>query len=289
MNNLSLINAYKPNKYTYKGKTIIFETKNNKYVYKENNNLELFNYLSSRNFNNYPKIIDTNISEYINDTIYSDEERSLDLISLIASLHNKTSYYKDVTKDKYKEIYDNILSNVKHLQETYNNYFDQFFKELYQSPSHYLFLRNYSKLKNNLAFVNHELDNWYDLIKDKNDVRISVIHNNLSLDHFIKSDKDYLISWDKATKDIPILDIVKLYKKEYFNLNFDNLLKQYFNKYPLKEDEQKLLFILISLPDEITFGKDEFKSVINIRNNLDYIYKTEQLIRPYYLKDEKDK
>jgi hypothetical protein len=288
MNNLSLINSYKPNKYTYKGKVIIFKTNNNTYVYKNINNTKLYDYLSSRNFNNYPKQIDTNIYEYINDTNYSDEQRSQDLIFLVSQLHNKTTYYKDVTSDKYKEIYDNILSNVNHLQEVYNNYFDIFFKELYNSPSHYLFLRNYTKLKNNLLFTKQELDNWYELVKDKKEVRLSIIHNNLSLNHFLKSDKDYLISWDKYSTDIPILDIVKLYKKEYFNLNFNNLIKIYFNKITLTDDEKKLLFILLSLPDEIIFDKNEFKSCINIRNNLDYIYKTEELIRPYYLENQKE-
>ncbi|MBE6158512.1 MAG: hypothetical protein E7159_01650 [Firmicutes bacterium] len=292
MNRLSLIKEYNPTKYTFKGKTIIFNTNNNKLILKESNKdiNELFNYLHSRNFNNIPDIIKStnniNIYNYIDDINYSKEQRSIDLINTIISLHKKTSYYKDVTIDKYKEIYDNILSNINYLKENYNNYYDTFFKEIYHSPSHYLFLRNFTKINNNLDFCKKELDNYYDLVKEKTDVRVSTIHNNLSLDHFIKSDKDYLISWDKSTIDIPILDIISLYKKEYLNINFNNLLNKYITI--LNEDEIKLLFILLSLPPLIKFDNNEFISCINIRNTLDYIYKTEELIRPYYLKNQKE-
>ncbi len=292
MNRLSLIKEYNPTKYTFKGKTIIFNTNNNKLILKESNKdiNELFNYLHSRNFHNIPDVIKStnniNIYNYIDDINYSKEQRSIDLINTIISLHKKTSYYKDVTIDKYKEIYDNILSNINYLKETYNNYYDTFFKEIYHSPSHYLFLRNYSKIINNLDFCKKELDNYYDLVKEKLDVRVSTIHNNLSLDHFIKSDKDYLISWDKSTIDIPILDIISLYKKEYLNINFNNLLNKYI--VILNEDEIKLLFILLSLPPLIKFDNNEFIYCINIRNTLDYIYKTEELIRPYYLKNQKE-
>ena len=293
MNRLSLIKEYNPTKYIFKGKTIIFNTNDNKYILKESNKdiNKLFNYLHSRNFHNTPNIIKStnniNIYNYIDDINYSKEERSMDLINTIISLHKKTSYYKDVTTDKYQEIYDNILSNINYLKETYNNYYDTFFKEIYHSPSHYLFLRNFTKINNNLDFCKKELDNYYDLVKEKLDVRVSTIHNNLSLDHFIKNDKEYLISWDKSTIDIPILDIISLYKKEYLNINFNNLLSKYITI--LNEDEIKLLFILLSLPPLIKFDNNEFISCINIRNNLDYIYKTEELIRPYYLKDQKEK
>ena len=60
--------------------------------------------------------------------------------------------------------------------------------------------------------------------------RISLIHNNLELNHYIRGeDKDYLISWDNATFDSPVLDLVHLYKKEFFNVEFSSLFKIYNN------------------------------------------------------------
>ena len=56
----------------------------------------------------------------------------------------------------------------------------------------------------------------------------------------------------------------------------------YQNKYPLNESEKKLLFVVISLPKKINIQSTEFKTCIEVRNTLDYLFKTEKLVRPYY-------
>ena len=44
--------------------------------------------------------------EYVEDVNISLEQKALDLIKVVALLHSKTTYFKEVTKDKYKEIYE---------------------------------------------------------------------------------------------------------------------------------------------------------------------------------------
>ena len=56
----------------------------------------------------------------------------------------------------------------------------------------------------------------------------------------------------------------------------------YQKKYPLSESEKKLFFIIISLPKKINFEDSEFKTCIEVRNVLDYLFKTENLVWPYY-------
>ena len=55
------------------------------------------------------------------------------------------------------------------------------------SPSHYSFIRNSYKLFAALDFSNSELDAWYDLVREETKKRVSLIHNKVSLDHFVKS------------------------------------------------------------------------------------------------------
>ena len=287
---------YKPYRYTYKGSATIIESTSGNYVIKERKRdlNSLFSYLKSRNFDNFPNLVDDSrknieVFEYIDDVTYPKEQRANDLINLVSKLHYKTSYYKDVTEDNFKEIYETIKDNITYYNDLYDKYFDDFFKEVYLSPSKYLFMRNFSKIKANLNFCQNELDNWYSLVKDNKKIRVSVIHNNLNLSHFIKNDKEYLISWNDAKVDTPILDLVTLYKREYFDLNFENIINTYLNSYKLSDDELKLFFILISIPKEIKFENNEFENCYEIRQQLDYIFKTENLIRPYYTKDKKEK
>jgi len=282
--------VYKPYRLTLKGNTTILETTSGHFVAKEKNDKDikrLHTYLKSRNFDFFPNLIDDtrselNVYEYIDEIDMPREQKALDMIDLVTILHNKTTYYKEVSEDTYKEIYENISNNIVHLTEYYNSNFDMIHEEVYMSPSHYSLIRNASKILSCLNFCKSELDEWYEIVRDKNKQRVALIHNNLETDHYIKGTKEALISWEKSKVDTPILDLINFYKKEYFELDFEVLLNRYTQNYNLSEDEKKLFFIVISLPPEIKLYENEYKSCRNVRNGLDYVYKTESLIRPYY-------
>lgn len=286
---------YKPYRYTIKGKTTLLETTSGDFIVKEKNNdiKTIYNYLLSRNFDYFPDLIDetrkdVNVFKKIDDVVMPKEQRMDDLIDLVGLLHSKTSYYKEVSEDTYKEIYENIKSNIDYGKVYYNNLYDKIQNEVYMSPSHYSLIRNVSKILSAYDFCDNELNIWYEDVKTENKQRVALIHNNLETSHYIRNDKGYLISWDYAKVDTPVLDIVKLYQKEYFNYDFATIIKRYFGKYPLLDSEKKLFFILISLPPIITFENSEYNNCINVRNNLDYIFKTENLVRPYYSKEQEE-
>lgn len=280
---------YKPYRYTLKGNITLLQTTSGDFVVKPKNNdiKSIYSYLKSRNFDYFPSLIDesrndVHVFEYVKDTPMPKEQKASDLMNLVALLHNKTTYYKVVNDDTFKSIYDTIKSNIDDLQRYYDKLIIEIHGMEYMSPSSYLIIRNSSKIFSCLLFCQSELDNWFELVKEEKKQRVCMIHNNLSLDHFIKNDKDYLISWDKSKVDNPVLDLITFYKNSYFDLDFETLLENYLSKYPLTESEKKLLFIVISLPPKIKIEKSEFNSCKSIRNSLDYLFKTEELIRPYY-------
>lgn len=287
---------YKPYRYTIKGKATILETTSGDFIIKEKNKdlNELYNYLISRGFDNFPKLIDSsrkdlNVFEYVDTINMPKEQMCDDIIDLIASLHNKTSYFKEVSEDKFKSIYEDIKSNISFLKNYYDTMYEIGFSEEFMSPATYLFMRNFYKINAALDFCDREIDEWYELIKGESKIRVSVVHNNLSIEHFLKGNKEVLISWDNYLIDTPIIDIVKLYKNEYLNMNFSEVLERYFYKFPLLPYEQKLLFVLITMPPEIKMINDEFNKCKNISKVIDYVFKTEDLIRPYYAEEEEKK
>lgn len=291
-----LKSIYKPYRYTLKGKATILETTSGNFLVKPKNKdlNELYNYLISRGFDNFPKLIDAsrkdvNVFEYIDTIRMPKEQMCDDIIDLIASLHNKTSYFKEVSEDTYKEIYEDIKSNIAYLKNYYDTLYEIGFNEVYQSPSTYQFMRNFYKINVAIDFASKELDDWYELIKGETKIRVCVVHNNLSIDHYLKSDKEVLISWDNYLIDTPIIDIVKLYKNEYLNMNFSEALERYFYKFPLLPHEKKLLFILITLPPEIKEEDTIFNQCMRNNKVIDYIFKTEDLIRPYYTEEKEEK
>ena len=288
-----LKSIYKPYRYTIKGKSTILETTCGDFIIKPKNKdiNELYTYLTNRGFINYPKIIDSsrdevNVFEYVEDVKLPKEQKCDDLIEIIASLHNKTSYFKEVSEDKFKSIYEDVLSNINYLSNYYNTLYEIGFNEVYASPSNYIFMRNYYKLNSALEYAKSELENWYSLVTSETKIRVCLIHNNLELNHLLN---DKLISWDNYMIDTPVIDIVKLYKKEWKNINFSEILERYMYKFPLLEYEKKLLFILISMPPEIKKSDNEFEKCKVVSEVMDYVFKTEELIRPYNTEHEEEK
>lgn len=288
-----LKSIYKPYRYTIKGKSTILETTCGNFIIKPKNKdiNELYTYLTNRGFMNYPKIIDSsrdevNVFEYVEDIKLPKEQKCDDLIEIIASLHNKTSYFKEVSEDKFKSIYEDIKSNISYLSNYYNTLYEIGFNEVYASPSNYIFMRNYFKINAALEYANSELDNWYSLVTNETKIRVCLIHNNLELNHLLNNK---LISWDNYMIDTPVIDIVKLYKKEWKNIDFSEILERYIYKFPLLDYEKKLLFILISMPPQIKKSNNEFEKCKVISEVMDYVFKTEELIRPYNTKQEEEK
>lgn len=291
MNSLDLVTKiYKPYKVTKISNATILKCTNGTYVVKNKKNKdikELYKYLNSRDFHYYPLLVednrsDINVFEYVEDNSIDNEQKLFDLINLVSLLHNKTSYYKEVTNDKIKEIYEELLGRTIYMEEYFNKIIFNIEDDIFVSPSSNLLLNNSSKIFESLVFLKKEIEEWYKITIDSDKMRVCLVHNNLNLDHYIKSDKDYLISWDNYIIDSPIIDIVKLYKNIYINMNFSEALKLYMEKFSLNDSEKKLLFIMLVMPDEINLTNDEIKNVVTIRKYLDYIYKTENLIRPYY-------
>lgn len=284
---------YKPKKYIIKGKTIHLIGNENEVLLKEKNlNIQkVHNYLKSCDFNNYVPIIDSSrenfdVYPYIKENNIPIEKKGSLLIRNVSLMHTKTSFNKEVDIQKYDDIYNDLLNNILYLEDYYSTLYDKVVFKRFYTPFENIFIDNYSKINNAILFCKKELDEWYSLVSDKKCQRVCLVHGNLSLDHFIKSDNDFLISFDNAKFETPILDIVSFYKKEYKKLDFKSLFNEYLYHMKLTEDEEKLLFILISLPDEIKISNNNFLDMKSILNMVNYLNITEELIRPYYFHED---
>lgn len=290
LNNLLKKYDLKPNCYRKNGNVTIVDSKKGRYVLKEkhdNVDESIYKYLESRSFNYYPRYINDSedgyrISEYIDSVDMPKEQKILDMIDLVSLLHYKTTHYKEVDEDDYKKIYEDVMNNVNYLYSYYIDIISIIETKVYMSPAEYLLARNISKVFSAIEFSRGELEKWYNLVKEKRKQRVVVLHNNLEINHFIRNNNSYLISWDKSKIDMPIFDLYKLYRKHVLDFEFDIILRQYEKNYPLLEEERKLLFILITLPDKIEFNDSEYEMCKKISKQIDIIYKTEILISPYY-------
>ena len=193
------------------------------------NVFEIYDILDKCGFDNYCDIVSYDEEyiryRYINKVDTFEKVRGEALIDIVSLMHNKSEQYINVDFEKYSDIYNTVLGNINYLKKYYDNMIESIEFEEYMKPSSYLIARNYSIIVQSLDFAFNGLKKWFKLVDGKLTDRVCVVHNNLSLSHFINSDKGYLISFDRAMVDTPVLDLYKLYKNEFDSLNFDVLFK----------------------------------------------------------------
>jgi len=267
---------------------------NNYVIKKKRKNLDnTFNYLLSRSFDYFPEIInqdnDNVYYKYVEDIDEPKEQKIIDLMNLLSLLHSKTTFYKEIDLEHYKYIYESINNELDDTYNYYNILMDNIENEVYMSPSNYLIARNITTIYSALNYAKEKINTWYKIIENKRRVRVVTIHNNLSLDHYLKEDKPYLISWDLSKIDMPLYDLVSIYKNHYLEFDFIEILKIYLNKYPLTTEEMILFLTIISIPSKIEETNSEYKTVVKIRRLIDYIYKTGELVKEYDIKQETNK
>jgi len=277
---------------TLKGNVKIIDDGERKYVIKKkrNNLSEIYKYLSSRAFDYYPKKLlesdNYDIYEYVEEVNEPFEQKILDMIHLVSVLHNKTTFYKNIDSDEYKYLYESILNKIEYLNNYYNDLVSVFEKDEYMAPSAYLLLRNISKVFESLNFCNYYIEKWYEIVNEKKRVRVVHLHNNLSIDHYIKSRTSYLISWDKSKRDMPIYDLLHLFDLYYYEVDFCDLLHSYEMNYPLLEEERILLFVMISLPEKIILGDSEYSKCLRVKKFYDKLKASEIVVSDYIPKEK---
>ena len=153
---------FNPRKITISGKSKIVDTEDGSFVIKKKNKdiRALYNYLNSRSFTSYPELVDELDDEYVYKVVSEPEipieQKSLDMAKVLSSLHTKTVYFKDISADKIKEIYENIVSNITYLEGYYEALFNNLEIKEVLLPSEQVILEGRSKIKSLTEFLTNE-------------------------------------------------------------------------------------------------------------------------------------
>ncbi len=282
-----------PLSYVKKGKIYIISDKEKTYIIKLNaNNSDIYKYLSSRDFYSFPLMLSSNndydMYEYIPDVQEEKEQKIEDLIVIIAKLHSKTAYLRELDLDEIKSIYESIKKEIDKTKNFYIKMNDLIDKETFLSPTEYLLIRNISLIYYALNLASDYIDEWYQRIINEKSIRVSLLHNNISIDHLIVNKDKYLISWDKAHFDNPIYDIESIYRKYYASLELHNVLRIYEKHNKLDSLEYKLLIARLLIPKILSFSSNTLLDTEKMSEEISFLKKIVIFIKSdIMLKDEK--
>ena len=274
----------KAKKYEFYKNAVIYKDENdNKHVVKENKDdaLKIYNYLNYRGFSYLPKLEyldkDIYIYKYEEDLEMPKEQRMSDLIKTSALLHNKTVYYKDISVDEVKELYEYLSNKIVNTYNYYDDIMNIIESNIYMSPSSYMLARNCSMIFNCLEFSKNMLDDWYKKMEKTSKKRIVLLHNNLNIRHLIRNDENILISWNNSKRGLPIYDFINLYKNNFADYDFNELYYEYKKRFPLTKEEEMLIFIYLFIPDKLNLTKSEMAKTIDVARLCNYLVTTDKL------------
>ena len=274
----------KPVSYRKIKKAYVIDTKEERFVLKPNtNNYDIYKYLSSRGFDyfphNYNKKGNYDLTRFIEDNSLDNSQKLNDLLSVVATLHKKTSYMREVDLDDIKDLYEKLGNKINEGIKYYSELNDYIDTVMFYSPSEYLIIRNISLIYFMLEFSRRKLDEWYSDIKNAKSIRNSLIHNNLDLDHLLINNGYYLISWDKAMFSYPIDDLYQLYSNYYSKMELNDFLRTYQGINSLNKYELDLLLVELSIPEVIEFTSDTYSDTKRINSMLFYLNKVYKMIK----------
>lgn len=252
---------------------------------------ELYNYLKTKNFHNFLEPIeeDRTYEIYLNTPdILPKKDKAIELMYVIALLHNKTTTYEDLNINKIKEIYEKYKQEIFKIKDYYYSLQDRFEDNIYLLPAEYLLLRNISNIYKLINKSEELLDKWYVLKQNDFKIRKCLLHQNLNIDNLKQINNElFLTNWDNYKEDLVIYDFINFYKNEYKTIEMTSLFDLYLSKYPLDNTEITLLLSILAIPPKVLFNKTNYENTVNIKYLTIYVEKTFLFISKYYKENQK--
>lgn len=291
MNNKSIV------KYTYlKNNKVLSYLDGSKVLIKRKKRYDLeevYNYLDSHNVNNYLKPIKITNQElffpYLPNKYLDNDYLAKRLVLNLSILHNKTTIYKEIDKDKQKCEYDDLRNRIIYLEKYYYTLQDVIESKIYMSPLEYIVIRNISIIYSALNYSKELLNKWNDLIKKKKTIRLVYCHGKCCLEHFLNQDEGYFISLENAHLDRPMLDFIYFYNKNYDDTDMISNFKFYQHRYRYDEEEITYFLLKLVIVDKLDVYESSLSKVIEVSNYFEKLKSISEFILEYQKYNHKDK
>lgn len=254
------------------------KVKDNKFIKKRKTNIEkIYSYLDSRNFNNYLKPIALSKKEevypFIQELHTTNKDKANDLIYLTADLHNKTTTFQDKNIENIKERYETTIDTLNEIFKHYSTLQDEIEEHIYMAPAELLLMNNISKIYYLLNISRFYIEKYYESAEKVDNERYVLNHGNLNLSHLLESNNKFLISWNRAKRDLPVYDLAKLIKNDSDTIEITSIYEIYQSRYHFTKEEEYLFVSLICIPPVVNLDKSNFINTQEVRKEVDYVDK----------------
>lgn len=197
----------------------------------------------------------------------------------LSYLHNHSFFFQHIDEEFLKKQKEDLFSVIQERKNQYENLMRQFEMMQFRSPSGWMLVLNYYRIIEYFHQAYHYLNDYYELMKDKSEIRLSLTYNHFCYEHiFIYENK--LISIDHLQINFCIYDIYEMFQTvEPYYQNYDSLFSSYLHNVDLLLEEKLLLCCLLSIIPEVSFYKNEEHNIMEMSKILCYMDSTSRIIQ----------
>ncbi|WP_102345379.1 spore coat protein YsxE [Bacillus sp. Marseille-P3661] len=176
-----------------------------------------------------------------------------DLLKEIARIHTLTTIKEKIKQEHIQNFYEKSKYEIEKRKLDYEKFIDRCEQHVYMSPFELLYCTYFIQLMNMEEGALRQLEDWYELAKEKKTDRFVICHGNLAPSHVLydENGQSYLTNFERTYSASPIYDLLTFFRKMFNSFpqplsNAHNLYFHYNRFHKLTEDEQQLLFYYLS-------------------------------------------
>ncbi|MFJ8529799.1 spore coat protein YsxE [Bacillus sp. NPDC094106] len=271
-----------------------------------NNFMHHIQYLKEKGFSNYVPIYHATDGNYIlSDGTYSyylmpwleraeghgeDNDQYHKMFQTLAMLHQKTIKEETYTEEALEGHYTNISERWEREGETLEQFLVESEAKWYMSPFELQYCTYFHHVMRARDFATKQLTEWYEAMKEKEKTRISFVHGNVSLNHFLfdYERNGYFISLERSQFATPVQDIVGFYSRSlntYPIARSDRFewYQAYQKNFPFTKEEQLLMFAYLTYPSPFIRQIHSYTSAQQVRNKQKELHGVKMLQQSHWL------
>ncbi|WP_018781679.1 spore coat protein YsxE [Bacillus sp. 95MFCvi2.1] len=238
---------------------------------KRNNLMYYVQFLREKGFTHYVPIYHaTDGNHILSDETYSyylmpwleraegngeDNDQYHKMFQTLALLHQRTVKEETYTEEALEEHYTNVSDRWEKDGEFLEQFLVESEAKWYMSPFELQYCTYFHHVMRAREFATKQLSEWNEAMKEKEKTRVSFIHGNVSMNHFLfdYERNGYFISLERSQFATPVQDLVRFYSR---SLNTYPITRSdrfewyqvYQKNFPFTKEEQLLMFAYLTYP-----------------------------------------
>ena len=204
---------------------------------------------------------------------------------ILAYLHNHSFFMQHEEDAFFKKQYDDLFSLIQQRKNDYEELMREFEFRKFKSPAGWMLVLNYYRIVHYLNQAHYYLSQYQEIMKGKNEIRLSLTYNHFNKEHIFVSDET-LISIDRMKINYCIYDLIDIFQNHDELYESLPLLEYYLKEVKLLKEEKILIQCILSIVPQVQLNLQEEANIYQMSKLICYLDGLQEIFKKLMI-DEK--